>query len=394
MKIMKTTEQFIKEAKEIHGDRYDYNLVIYVNSKTKIKIICKILGHGKFEQTPSNHLYGFGCSKCGIINRSEKQRKTLAQFIKEAKEIHGDIYDYEKVIYINTDTEVKIVCGTHGDFPQTPDCHLRGSGCPKCGIEKRAVNRTSNTQEFIKKAKEKHGDIYNYDKVNYVGSNIKVIINCGTHGDFPQTPSNHLYGFGCSPCGIQNMQMKQRKTLDEFIKEAKEKHGDIYNYEKVIYINTDTSVTINCGTHGDFQQTPDHHLRGQGCSKCALSNYSKMQICWLNFISKFYNINIQHAENGGEYRLNKLKMDGFCKEKNTIYEFHGDFWHGNPKKFNENDYNSICKTTFGKLYQKTLEREQQIRNLGYNLVVIWEHDWNNINKSIKILQKRFRFTHH
>jgi len=119
-----------------------------------------------------------------------------------------------------------------------------------------------------------------------------------------------------------------------------------------------------------------------------------MQICWLNFISKFYNINIQHAENGGEYRLNKLKIDGFCKENNTIYEFHGDFWHGNPKKFNENDYNSICKTTFGKLYQKTLEREQQIRNLGYNLVVMWEHDWTNINKSIKILQKRFRFTHH
>jgi G:T-mismatch repair DNA endonuclease (very short patch repair protein) len=109
-----------------------------------------------------------------------------------------------------------------------------------------------------------------------------------------------------------------------------------------------------------------------------------------------YSTKIIHAKNEGEYIIpnSRYKADGYAVLINTIFEFHGDFWHGNPKKYNENTYNPISKKTFGELYQKTIEREQQIRDLGYNLVVMWEHDWNNINKSIKILQRKFRFIHH
>ena len=105
-----------------------------------------------------------------------------------------------------------------------------------------------------------------------------------------------------------------------------------------------------------------------------------------------YNINIQHAINGIEYTILKTnyKADGYCKETNTIYEFHGDFWHGNPKKYRSDDINKITKCTFGILYEKTMQKEKTIKELGYNLVVMWESDWNKINKSIRCLQRKFR----
>ena len=85
----------------------------------------------------------------------------------------------------------------------------------------------------------------------------------------------------------------------------------------------------------------------------------------------------------------RFHADGYCKETNTIYEFHGDLWHGNPKLYDKNNI-SYFGIKYGELYEKTLEREQLIKDLGYNLVVMWEYDWNKINKSIKILQRKFR----
>ena len=122
------------------------------------------------------------------------------------------------------------------------------------------------------------------------------------------------------------------------------------------------------------------------------NGFSKPSILWLDFLSKLYNIYIQHAHNDGEYVITttKYRSDGYCKENNTIYEFHGDYWHGNPKKFNPDDINEITKKTFKDLYDETLIRENKIKELGYNLVVIWENDWKKINKCIKILQQKFR----
>lgn len=101
---------------------------------------------------------------------------------------------------------------------------------------------------------------------------------------------------------------------------------------------------------------------------------------------------IQHAENGGEYCIpeTKYRADGYCKETNTIYEFHGDYWHGNPKLFDKDKMNMVSKKTFGELYQRTLEKEEIIKKLGYNLVVMWERDWINLNRSVRKLQRLFR----
>jgi hypothetical protein len=188
------------------------------------------------------------------------------------------------------------------------------------------------------------------------------------------------------------MKLIYSSNISEFIKKAKTIHGDKYDYSKANYINSNTKVTIICEIHGDFEQKPNNHIGNKtGCPKCNNVGYSKSQIQWLKFMSKYYNLNIIHAENEREFIIpnTRFKADGYCKETNTIYEFHGDYWHGNPKIFNANDINKVSNKTFGELYEKTLKREQQIKDMGFNLITIWESDWSKLNKCIGILQIKF-----
>ena len=186
------TDKFIERATEIHNGRYDYSLVDYIKTNLKVKIICPI--HGVFEQTPNSHLQGNGCYKC-----SGKQRKTTEQFIKEAKEVHGNRYDYSLVDYKTTTTYVKIICKEHGIFEQYPVSHVkRSEGCPECGKHYRPKRYTQ--EEYIEKAKEVHGDVYDLSSVVYIGCADKLYPTCREHGLFPQTGSRFLRGFGCPKC--------------------------------------------------------------------------------------------------------------------------------------------------------------------------------------------------
>ena len=444
---------FIQKAIIIHKEKYDYSKVEYINCKTNITIICKT--HGEFLQIPSNHLNGKGCKECGKLEGRLKRSNTTENFIKNAIEIHGNKFDYSKVEYINCNTNIIIICKEHGEFEQTPSVHLNSNFCcQKCVLNNIGKWNNSNSNDFIKKSIEKHGDKYNYNKVNYVKANKKVLITCLIHGDFEITPNSHLNGSGCYNCGKKTIFEKLTLTKEEFIKKsieihelnydyskveyinnhtniniickkhgdfiqtpqghlsgrgcikcankysytsdewidmAKNIHGDIYDYSKTNYISAKNNVIITCKIHGDFEQMPNVHLRPTGCFRCNPKKFSKKQILWLNFIEKYYNINIQHAMNSIEYTIpsTKYKVDGYCIKTNTIFEFHGDLWHGNPKLYKPND-TSYFGIKYGELYEKTLKREKVIKDLGYNLVVMWEYDWNNINKSVKTLQRKFR----
>ena len=125
-----TTESFIEKAKKVHGEKYDYSKVEYKNSETKVCIICP--EHGEFWQTPHSHLNGTGCHRCAIEKVNEKQKLTTESFIEKAKKVHGNKYDYSKVKYASSQTKVCIICPEHGEFWQTPNVHLSGSGCPSC----------------------------------------------------------------------------------------------------------------------------------------------------------------------------------------------------------------------------------------------------------------------
>jgi hypothetical protein len=183
------TDIFISKAKKIHGEKYDYSKVEYINAKTKIIIICKI--HGEFYQTPSNHLSNYNCQKC-----SNNFKLTTQSFIEKAKLIHKNIYDYSKVEYINTDTPVIISCNKHGDFKQIPDFHVnRKSGCPKC-----SNNVKFCLLEFIDKANQIHNNKYDYSMVEYSNNRKHIIIICKAHGEFTQMPFVHLLRHGCPSC--------------------------------------------------------------------------------------------------------------------------------------------------------------------------------------------------
>jgi hypothetical protein len=386
------TKEFIIKAQKVHGDLYDYSKIVYINAGENVIIICKI--HGEFEQTPSGHLCGSGCRICGYETTAQSRRLNTEKFIIKATEVHGDLYDYSNVEYINNHTKVIIICKKHGHFEQQPSNHLMKRGCVDCGREQCGNINSSNVYEFITKAKEIHGDLYDYSKVVYVKSNENVVIICKKHGEFPQTPTSHLGDSGCRHCGNLRISEVKSSNVDEFIEKARNIHGDLYDYSKVIYVKSNKNVIIICKKHGIFNMRPNNHIgSSQGCPECQIrKTYSISQIKWLEFMSKSDNTHIQHAENGGEFRIpfTNYKADGYCEDTKTIYEFHGDFWHGNPKRYILTDMNPMTKTTYKELYANTLQRDQQLRELGYNLIIMWEYDWKQINKGVIFLQRKFK----
>ena len=190
-----TKEEWIGKARAVHGDKYDYSKVDYKRSRDKVCIICPT--HGEFWQIANSHLQGEGCPKCGKESMANKRRKSLEQFIEDARKVHGDKYDYSKVQYIDNRTKVCIVCPIHGEFQQTPAHHLRGEGCPKCFGTCRKT-----TEEFIQEAQKIHGNKYIYSKTIYGKNNTDPIeIICPIHGSFWQTPVHHINSkCGCPKC--------------------------------------------------------------------------------------------------------------------------------------------------------------------------------------------------
>ena len=182
-----TQQQFIDISNKIHNNKYDYSKSVYVNSVSKIIIICK--EHGEFLQQANSHSRGIGCPSCARC-----KRLTTEEFIRRSNIAHDNKFDYSKSIYKNTDSKVIIICPIHGEFQQNTKHHMYGVGCSKC-----SGNNKITTKEFIKKAKKVHGDTYDYSKVNYVNNRKKITIICKVHNEFTQTPKNHLH-YGCKKC--------------------------------------------------------------------------------------------------------------------------------------------------------------------------------------------------
>ena len=347
-----TTREFIKKAKQIHGNKYNYSKINYKTAMIKVIIICKI--HGEFNQIPSSHLLKHGCPRC-----AKNKKLTTKEFIKKAKQIHGNKYDYSKTKYINSKIKITIICNQHGKFLQSPNNHLNRNSCPKCN---KGIKLT--TKEFIIKANKIHNNRYNYSKVNYINAITKVVIICPIHGKFLQTPHSHLSKSGCPKCA-GNIKL----TTKKFIKRAQKIHHNKYDYSKTKYKNSYTKVKIICKIHGEFLQSPEKHSLGTNCPKC-YRNVSQNETKWLNKLEKEKNIKIERSLT---ININdrRFRPDGFHKATNTWYEYNGYFIHGHPNYYNPNDMNKMLKKTFGELYQKTLEKEKLIKYAGYNLITKW-----------------------
>lgn len=294
-----TKEEFIKRAIKVHGNKYDYSKVDYQGNATKVCIICP--EHGDFWMTPNNHLNGHVCMKC-----SGRERVTLDVFVKRSNVKHNNRYNYSKVDYKGLGIPVCIICPVHGEFWQTPRSHMSGNGCPLCyGTPK------STSEEFVKKAQAKYGNLYDYSKVDYKGNKVKVCIVCPEHGDFWMSPNNHLRGHRCPVCfGTP------KKTLEEFIKQANKVHDNQYDYSKVNYQSRKIKVCIICPKHGEFWQTPESHLNGSGCPSCR----NHFRITEQMFLER---ARLIHK---GKYDYSKMDYVDSQTKIRIICPVHGEYW--------------------------------------------------------------------
>ena len=317
-----------------------------------------------------------GCNYCGKLHEYSQKISS-----KTSKKQNGEIRGH------NTNTGGCIICEL--STQNICECQQLEIKYPQlykeCDIEK---NKEEN--EFF--------DI----NIIPTGSNISLWWKCLINPEHKWKTKlyNRTTNYsGCPYCNHNTMSVIRTIPLHELIIELIRIHDNQYVYPNINeeYINSYSSITILHKICGKLHKVNvGHHKNSRvACQSCNKGrNHSKIAIKYLQFISTFNKINIRHAENGGEYRIKstKYKADGYCEETNTIYEFHGTIYHGDRRVCPPCNFNYLGKN-YGELYQKTLEREQQIRDLGYNLVVMWELDWKQINKSIRVLQRIFKSLH-
>lgn len=254
--IKRVYEKFNKEELKLLED--------YKNHKTKIRVETL---YGVHLVLPQQILKGVAPSIMTAINKTE-------YYIKEVSKIHNYKYDYSLLKYEGEKHKIVIICPLHGEFMQSPNSHKNGIGCRKCGIEVTREKLLKKQDSFLNEVK-KLGNDYDYTHSIYKGSFEKVEIICRHHGAFFQTPVNHINGGKCPKCYYSKIGDRLKSNTEEFIKKAHIIHNWRYTYPKLNYIDAITSSTITCSIHGDFEQTPNAHLSGYGCKKCANLKSSK-----------------------------------------------------------------------------------------------------------------------
>jgi hypothetical protein len=301
-----TTEQFIAKSRMRWGDRFGYLNTQYVAKGVDLSVTCPF--HGEVMMTPQVHWNSkHGCPKCNIDVPLARRKQEL---LSKARIVHSGRFDYSKVITLSTNEKVEIVCPDHGPFWQTLYDHaVKQTDCPKCAI---AADRLSY-EEFVSNAQALYGNRYDYSKVVLGTVASLVTITCKEHGDFVQRAASHLAGNKCKKCFLD----ENKLSIDEFIKNAREVHGDSYDYGKVKYQGNKLPVEIICPTHGSFWQKPNAHVSSRaGCRFCYESKGEKA----IEVALKKYGIN--HIR---EYRMvpHLFRYDFYLPGLNIFIEFHG-----------------------------------------------------------------------
>lgn len=301
------------------------------------------------------------------------KRSTQKEFIEKSKSIHNNKYDYSLVEYKNNRTKIIIICNNcMNEFSTTPDSHINSSsGCPACSRKEKWTK-----EKFIEVAQKIHNNKYDYSLVKCNGNASKISIICNSCDNvFEQKLTDHIYNLaGCPYCaGLK------RKTTEQFIRESKEVYQEKYDYSLTEYKNNREKITMKCNScQNIFQISPKHHIhRKQGCPNCAdHKQYSQAAIDWLESLKETYD-DIQHAENGGEYKIEgtNYKVDGYSPSWSRVFEYHGAFWHGCPHIDcfpDRNAINPVSKKTYGELFEATKLKKKIIESTGLIYTCIWD----------------------
>ena len=316
------------------------------------------------------------------------KKLSTEEFIDRSIQKHGNRYDYSKVNYINAKTKIHIICKTHGSFLQNPFDHLYGKGCPKCKTEILKNFNRLDTKEFIKRAINIHKNKYDYSKVNYINSITKVCIICKKHGEFWQTPNNHLRKRTCPKCANKIRNINNIKSKENFIQESKKIHGK-YDYSKINYIDRRTKIEIVCPKHGSFWQTPDKHLnQKQGCPKCM---GSKGQLKIMNFLTNHKILFESEKTFSNCKNQKKLRFDFYLPHFNCCIEYDGE-GHFFPVKFSDKMTDVQCQLMFQRTIKNDSIKNKYCKKHNIYLIRIPYTDYKNIENILnKELNKIISF---
>lgn len=351
MSNKKTLDDFITEANVIHNNKYIYTKSVYNGSNVKLKITCPI--HGEFWQTPSKHLRGQGCPECAKITRAKSNSSSTDGFIEKSKKVHNNKYIYDKTEYIKNSIPVTITCPIHGDFKQRPDKHLIGHGCPKC-----AGNEEITTEQFIERSIKIHNGKYDYSKSKCNGTHNKTIITCPIHGDFEQTPKEHMKGKGCPICA--NISKNKKLKLED--KLVIERTKSICNGKYIIpndfkYVNLKTKIRLICPKHGEWEILPKNLWNGHGCPKCS-NTVSKAEEEIYKYVCGL--IGEKDVENRNREILDGKELDIYVPKLHIAIEYNGLRWHS--EEFNKDKNYHLNKLI-------------KCNEKGIKLIQIFEDEW-------------------
>ena len=427
-RVSKTTEEFIDECIQLFGlGIFSYEKTNYKKIDEEVIINCIKHNYNAFSQTPRMHkIKVFGCLLCKDEQRMCKYEERKEQYLKLYKE---KTKDFEKQLmqindekdnlykceitnftYIGDRTNITVTCLKHEiKYQQRLTSYLSHKiNCTKCKTEKLSIylrgfyeKKMSKIEDFINTFNEIHGDKYDYSNSLFIRDDDRRLfiknISCKKHGLFTQRYEAHIHGNGCYKCGrdtvIKNMTDNTRMTLEELILRSNKLYDNNFTITGP-YINARTNIKIHCKEHNrNFEQVAHSHLIGNsGCPKCRHNRTSKPANEWINLLLVNQPILQHDLSDEKEFRIpdTNYTVDGYNCLTKTIYEFHGDYWHGNPKFYNHEDVNPTSKKTYGQLFKNTLHKELLCRNKGYNYVCIWEHEWINIRNKTSIIQEYWR----
>ena len=304
------------------------------------------------------------------------KRKSLEEWLKKVNNISRNKYIFLNTIYENNRSYFIMKCkNNHNEFKKYTNDLIKKQSTECC----KTCRELKQYNLIIEKCKNIYNNYYIYEGYKIEKKRMFIKVKCNHIEKYMMT-KNHCYKRKeCNTCKVDREQIKRAR---KFIEQSTEIHNNFYKYDKVNKIKKlKDQVEIYCPVHDIyFEQIAKNHMDGQGCVVCANIKYSKMQIKWLKIKNIVDNTYIEHILNKGEYKIKEIgkrgiNVDGYSKELNKVYEFNGDYWHGNPKKYNEHNINPTNKKTYGELYDNTKMRISKIKDLGYIVEEMWEYDW-------------------
>jgi hypothetical protein len=385
-----TKEERIASFNKTHNNKYDYSLFEeYVNAHQEIKIICP--EHGIFSKKIYKHEKE-GCPHCSLIDKHKKLSKThmkkehgedltpTESFIKKAKSIHGDTYDYSKTVYESARKPVTIFCNMCGNYFTLSRAggHVSkpARGCNICAPKRRGESNRKKSEKYIKECEELHEGYYKYDKTKYISNEESVKVyctNCEVY--FDVNAGDHLHRKnGCKICSGERCVKDRRLTKEEIVRRGNEVHQNKYEYKFLgeVKSNKDKFVII-CSDHGEQkpQIINDHINKNVGCPSCKRSKGEEKIAFWLDVNNIEYNP--QHPFDDCIHK-NKLPFDFYLPEFNVLLEYNGEHHYKYLEYFHK------TKEEFDEQQKRDQIKREYCKQNNIKLIEIPYWDFKNIEK--------------